>query len=395
MEMGAAHQREDGRVHHFFTPDLSHVDEGFARVDMNQQFVLLVCRDFLWTGDREYLARMWPHIKRAMANTAELDTDGDGLPDHDTKRNTYDVWNFFGTPSYIASLWLSALLAGARMADEMGDADLAAEWRATLAKGSASFDAKLWNGEYYSLWVDGERRDECCMTDQIDGEWFTGLIGIGHALPAERMRAALAAVMRYNFSPEDGLVNASYPPDRAPTLTTYRNFQAMAPWTGIEYPIASMMLDLGMVGEAQSVITAIHERYLGAGRFWNHVECGDHYYRAMASWAVLLGATGFKVDAPAGRLTIAPAVAQDGLRAPWVSSTGWGVFEETRGRFRLECRSGSLSLRELRVRAREGETTASLGGAKLECAASSRDGLTAVEFAGEVTLEAGATLEIR
>ncbi|MHC4252660.1 MAG: GH116 family glycosyl-hydrolase, partial [Planctomycetota bacterium] len=42
MEMGAGHQREDGRVHHFFTPDLSKVDNGFDRVDMNPQFVLLV-----------------------------------------------------------------------------------------------------------------------------------------------------------------------------------------------------------------------------------------------------------------------------------------------------------------------------------------------------------------
>ncbi|MHC5053666.1 MAG: GH116 family glycosyl hydrolase, partial [Planctomycetota bacterium] len=233
MEMGAAHQRDDGRVHHFFTPDLSKVDSGFDRVDMNQQFVLLVCRDWLWTGDRGYLERMWPRIKRAMANTAELDRDGDGLPDHDTRRNTYDVWNFFGTPSYIASLWLGALLAGVRIAEEMGEDVLAAQWRSTLEKGRKAFDAKLWNGEYYSLWVDGDRRDECCMTDQIDGEWFTELIGLGHTLPKERIRAALAAVMKHNFNPEDGLVNATYPPDRRPVIHTFRNMQAMAPWTGI------------------------------------------------------------------------------------------------------------------------------------------------------------------
>ncbi len=42
MEMGSAHQREDGRVHHFFTPDLDRVDNGSDRVDMNHQFVLMV-----------------------------------------------------------------------------------------------------------------------------------------------------------------------------------------------------------------------------------------------------------------------------------------------------------------------------------------------------------------
>ena len=36
----------------------------------------------------------------------------------------------------------------------------------------------LFNGEYYSLWVDGKTRDEMCMTDQISGEWFTHSIGL-------------------------------------------------------------------------------------------------------------------------------------------------------------------------------------------------------------------------
>lgn len=58
MEMGASFQRKDGRVHHFFTPDFSTVDNGFDRVDMNPQFVLMVCRDYLWTADRAYLSRM-------------------------------------------------------------------------------------------------------------------------------------------------------------------------------------------------------------------------------------------------------------------------------------------------------------------------------------------------
>ena len=95
--MNAGVQREDGFVHHVFRGDLKHIDEdGFERVDMNPQFVMLVWRDFLWTGDMEFLRRLWPHVRNAMEAMAGLDRDGDALPDFETKRNTYDAWDFRG-----------------------------------------------------------------------------------------------------------------------------------------------------------------------------------------------------------------------------------------------------------------------------------------------------------
>lgn len=394
MEMGARFQRQDGRVHHFFTPDFSRVDEGFDRVDMNQQFVLLVCRDYLWTGDKDYIRRLWPNIVKAMDNTALLDADGDGLPDHDTKRNTYDCWNFFGTPSYIASLWLAALRAAVRIAHDLGEKDREKSWGETLAKGVESFERKLWNGEYYSLWVDGSRRDECCMTDQIDGEWFTNLIGLGHSLPKERILAALKAIMKYNFSREDGLINASYPPSAKPVLSTYANLQAMAPWTGIEYAMASMMLDFGMVAEGLAVVKNIHERYMRAGRFWNHVECGDHYYRAMSSWALLAASTGFKIDVPAGRLELVPRVKLAETISPWVSSTGWGRFRRTASRLELECTSGELGFKELVLDLVSQGLDVTLNGRRLSAKVSPSGELCTIAFDKPVLLGSGDRLVV-
>ncbi len=394
MEMGAEFQRADGRVHHFFTPDFSQVDEGFDRVDMNPQFVLLVCRDYLWTGDRAYLERLWPHILQAMENSAELDADGDGLPDHDTRRNTYDAWNFFGTPSYIASLWLASLRAASRIAADLGHAKQATAWRKLLDKGVASFERKLWNGEYYSLWVDGAQRDECCMSDQIDGEWFSTLIGLGSSLPRPRIVAALDAILKYNYNDQDGLINANYPPGKPPRLTTLRNLQQTAPWTGIEYAIASMLFDFGRPAAAQSVIKTIHERYLRAGRFWNHVECGDHYYRAMSSWAVLLGATGFKVDVPRTTVTFAPAVALAEFRAPWVAATGWGRFTQNGPRFTLECRAGSLGFQTLVLTVPCAGQKVRINGKTVPARLVAKDGRTEIVFAKPVTLKADESLAV-
>ena len=133
--MGAEFQREDGRVHHCFKPDMKCSDNGFARVDINMQFVLMVLRDYLFTGDKDYLLSLWDNVKKAMDSTGLLDTDNDGLPDYDTKRNTYDAWNFSGTPVYISVLWLAALKAAVLIADRVGDKSRSDQWSNILLNG--------------------------------------------------------------------------------------------------------------------------------------------------------------------------------------------------------------------------------------------------------------------
>jgi uncharacterized protein (DUF608 family) len=388
MLMGAEFQRQDGRVAHFFTPDFFHVDNGFDRVDMNPQFVMLAARDYLWTGDKGYLRALWPHIQRAMASTALLDGDGDGLPDRDTRRNTYDGWDFSGTPAYIASLWLGALRAAVHIATELGEKDQASLYAAILAKAVPAFDKRLWNGEYYSLLVDTNRRDDACMSDQLSGEWFTNLAGLGHGLPRERVIAALEAIAKHNYSPEMGLQNASYPADRQAHFPALGNVNTTANWTGIEYAVASMMIDFGLVEAGMNVVHSVHDRYQRAGRVWNHIECGDHYYRAMSSWALLLAATGFKVDAPKATLTIAPTVRQKLLRAPWFASTAWGSMAIGPRRFELRCASGEITLKALRLSPGASPWKPKLNGRSIAAEVRSADGLAVIEFTEPLRLAA-------
>ena len=131
------------------------MDRGFDRVDMNPQFVMMACRDYLWTGDKDYLKELYPHLVKAMDYINSIDSDGDGLPDQKTGLQTYDQWGMRGAPSYVASLWIGSLKAAIRMARDLGKTSDVERWQATLDKASASFDRVLFNGEYYSLWVDG------------------------------------------------------------------------------------------------------------------------------------------------------------------------------------------------------------------------------------------------
>jgi len=347
MKQIIAFQNDLGQVPHNYASDLHRVDHGFMRVDMNPQFVMMVCRDYLWTGDRDYLTSMWPHIVRAMAFTDSLDTNGDALPDRDTGLQTYDQWRMRGTPSYVASLWIGALRAAIHIANELNKEDAAKQWSAKLSRASANFDKLLFNGEYYSLWVDGPTRDELCMTDQVSGEWFSHLIGLPITISSQNLSRAIENVFRFNFNPEFGLHNCTGPKG-GPSLLALNNLQAGGLWTGIEFAFASMLMDHGRFADGVKIVETIHRRYLRAGQPWNHIECGGHYSRAMSSWATMLAATGFKPDLPDGALQVIPKVPGD-FHAPWVTAAAYGTIQRTHRTIAIHCVSGKLELKRLKT----------------------------------------------
>ncbi|MBQ9946580.1 MAG: hypothetical protein IJO68_08670 [Clostridia bacterium] len=348
MKMGAQFQREDGRMHHCFKPDMKSSDNGFDRVDINMQFVLMVLRDFLFTGDRDYLLSLWDNVKRAMASSELLDTDNDGLPDNDTKRNTYDAWNFKGIPVYISVLWLAALKASAIIADILGEKVFFEKYNAVLRKGKKSLEEKLWNGEYYDLWHYKGETDESLMTDQLDGEWFLRMTGIEGNIPDERVRSVLEFIFRNNFDPEQGLVNATVPKGKRTSLDTYKNCQTIAVWTGIGYAFSALSLAVGNIGISDTVIDSIHNNQLSFGAFWDHWECGHHYTRPMSSWSTLIAASGMAVDFENKKLSFAPVT--NDLTCPLILPGILARISFSEGNINITCLKGDLGDWEIRVK---------------------------------------------
>lgn len=340
IKMGAEFQREDGRVHHFFTPDLEHVDDGFDRVDMNMQFVMMILRDYLYTGDKDYLESLWSNIIRAMDSIESLDTDGDGLPDSETKRNTYDAWNFSGTPTYISVLWLSALNAAVKIAKIMEDTDRKNHWDSILEKGKRSLEEKLWNREYYNLWRNENQTDESLMSDQLDGEWFIRMAGIGKNFTDERVRDVLRLIYDKNFDSEAGLINAKCLEGRQTSLHTYNNCQASAVWTGIGYAFAALAMSVGLNSISDSIVSTIHDNQMRMGAFWDHWECGHHYTRPLSSWTTLNSALGIQVDANKKTIVINPV--NDNITLPLCLCNALGTISVNDGKITVSCIEGSL-----------------------------------------------------
>ena len=275
-----------------------------------------------------------------MDSSEKLDADGDGLPDHDTKRNTYDAWNFSGTPTYIAVLWLASLKAAMVIADRVGEKSCSDRWGEILKRGKKSLEEKLWNGEYYNLWRNNETTDEALMTDQLDGEWFLRMMGVEGNFSDERVRGVLKFIFDSNFDPEQGLVNATCPEGKNTTIHTYKNCQAEAVWTGIGYAFAALALSVGLKDVADTEIKSIDNNQMRLGHFWDHWECGHHYTRPMSSWSILHAVSGLSVDCENKKLTLNPI--DKNITFPLCLPDILAKVTFTDGKCDIECIRGTL-----------------------------------------------------
>jgi hypothetical protein len=84
------------------------------------------------------------------------------------------------------------------------------------------------------------------------------------------------------------------------------------------------MIQAGLLDEALQVVRAVRSRHDGSNRNpFDEPECGHHYARAMAAWALVPALTGFQWSALDGRMEFAAARE----RANWFWATGqaWGM----------------------------------------------------------------------
>lgn len=329
--------------------------------------IIRLYRDWQISGDNSFLKRLWPNAKKALEYAwTEWDKDKRGILTG-RQHNTFDI-EFYGTSSLTGSLYLGALLAGAEMAEAVGDRGSAVEYRAVYERGSKSLDALTWNGEYYVQKYDEGRQDKYqygtgCVSDQLLGEWLARIAGLGPVLPEAHVRKALDSIFRLNFresfhddyhamrtfalGDEKGLVNCSWPEGDKPAIPFV---YASEVWTGTEYQVASHLILEERIDEGLRIVKAVRDRHDGWKRNpWNEEESGNHYARAMSSWAVLLALSGFEYSGPDNRLGFAPRIFQEEFRSFWSTGTGWGSYaQRLRGdegdRIVLDADGGRLKL---------------------------------------------------
>lgn len=308
--------------------------------------ILKTLREYRASGDTAWLAHAWPSVKQALNYVWTVhDPDRTGVIEGD-QPNTYDI-SIYGANTFIGTLYLAALRAVEVMASLFEEDDLAAECRSVFERGRVALDQRLWNGEYYIQEVDLEQYPKHnwglgCHSDQLLGQWWAHVLGLGHVLDPERVRIAAKSIVWYNYrqdfreheqqprafvaADDQGLLNCTWPKGGRPAVPTLYSDEV---WTGIEYAVAGLLLYEDEPELALRIIKAARSRHDGRKQSpWNDIECGDHYVRAMASWALLEAASGYRYDAGAAEIGFAPVLTPEDFCSSFVARDGWGTFAQ-------------------------------------------------------------------
>jgi non-lysosomal glucosylceramidase len=199
-----------------------------------------------------------------------------------------------GPSAYGGSLWLAAVAAAEAMARRLGDGQTVRHWAGWFERAQVAFDHRLWRGGYYAYDGGGGPSSDSIMADQLCGQWYADVTGLGDLLPADRIEAALRTVFAENVcrfgDGRMGAVNGM----QADGSVDRSSEQSAEVWVGTTYALAAFMIGRGLVDEgwetARGAAEVTYERGLWFRTPEAYDENGDFrasiYLRPLAIWAI-------------------------------------------------------------------------------------------------------------
>ncbi|XFA73169.1 GH116 family glycosyl hydrolase [Thermosynechococcaceae cyanobacterium Okahandja] len=269
--------------------------------DLGSDFVLLVYRDFLLTGETDlaFARECWPAVVAALEYLKQFDRDGDGLPENGgAPDQTYDDWTLQGVSAYCGGLWLAALEAAIALAKVL-DQPEAETYNRWLKQARPRYQELLWNGSYYRL--DTGSGSEVIMADQLCGQFYAKLLGLPDIVPPECARKALATIydtcfLQFHngqFGAANGLLPNGQPENPHAT-------HPLEVWIGINFGLAAFLWQSGMTAEAWQLAAVVVRQIYENGLQFRTPEAitaqgtfrACMYLRPMAIWALALVSQG-------------------------------------------------------------------------------------------------------
>jgi glycogen debranching enzyme len=150
----AKYQRADGKITHEISQGAGKVDwfgaypYAFYHGDTTPFWVLAFGEYWKQSADTALVRALWPNVRKAFEWSRKADTDGDGLMENTVAGagalEVGDLQDGIVSDVYLSGVWIAALERFARMADVMSERALAADARAIRAKALKTLEDKLW-----------------------------------------------------------------------------------------------------------------------------------------------------------------------------------------------------------------------------------------------------------
>ncbi len=199
-----------------------------------------------------------------------------------------------GPSAYGGSLYLGALAALEAMHRRVGDGARADALAVDRHRAAAAFERRLWRGTHYAYDDGGAASSDSVMADQLAGQWYADVTGLGDLVAPERVRSALRTVHALNVVAfGDGLLGAVNGM-RLDGSVDASSEQSAEVWVGTTYALAAFMIGRGLVDEgwetARGAAAVTYER----GLWFRTPEAYDRhgnfrasvYLRPLAIWAI-------------------------------------------------------------------------------------------------------------
>jgi len=314
-----------GKMPHELTQSAALVDwwhdyrYGYNHADSTPWYLVAMGDYLRASGDTAFVRESWPSIAAAWRWCRGRDSDGDGLMDiTGAGLGALEFGQYTGihTDCYTAALYLQAARAMAGLAAAAGDTSVRAEAEAALARGQAALEQKFWleaEGIYaYGITGGGERVSDLTP-------WPAAALAFGLADPARSARM-LRRLNGAEMATDWGFRTLSA---RSPLYQPLSyNYGAVMPFVSLLVNTAQFRHGFALPGWAALRGVAAHafdhglgvvpEVFSGAA----NMKVGEAYHNQGFSTAayvapLLRGLLGLAPDAPAGRLTFAPALPAD------------------------------------------------------------------------------------
>jgi len=293
------YQREDGRIpHDLGKSQIGCPSDGTTAgrpwKDLSTKYALMAYRDYLWTGDKAFLKKIYKSVKRAMQWEFLQDRDGNGLPDNEGKDQTYDLWDFYGTSSYSSCIFLASLRASMEMARIVHDGPFYNECQSYFKKGQKSFEKELWRNSYYIAGKSKKEKYIACTAGQLNGQWYAHLLNLGYILPEKHVKKAVKTMLDLNGRKSRyGIVNSVYPDGKVDRAS----YHAENIWAGETYALAALAIYEGYIKEGLDVARRTWENFVYRKRnVWSQPDVvfardgslgdGELYVRNMSVWTI-------------------------------------------------------------------------------------------------------------